>query len=96
MPTIISIGHQAFALARASDAAPIIRALADAKPLRHDYLGGQANYWPDNDLPQITIINVPADRILKRDPKEDRDRQIIKDAAARSRQCLGLASEVGS
>ena len=75
MPTIITIGHQAFVLARASDAAPIIRALADARAVQHNYKAGKSVYWPDEEAPEITVVSVPAERLLKGRPEPEDERR---------------------
>jgi hypothetical protein len=73
MPTILKIGYQEFVVKRASDAAAVVKALADAVHVGCTYRDGQHYYWPETGgrMSEIGMHTVQPGQLLAKKPEED-------------------------
>ena len=70
MPTIVSIGGNHYLVRRSSDAAAIIKALADAVALDRHYTGGRDLWTPSkySHHSEVSMRTVAASDIQNREP----------------------------
>lgn len=50
-------------------AAKVVAAMANSVRLDHTYDKGRYWYWPDEDMTEINLEQVPASQVLRADPR---------------------------
>jgi hypothetical protein len=74
MPSILKIGYQAFVVRRASDAAAVVRALADAVPVQEGWHDNRTIYYPDRGCSrhaEVSLRTVLPEQLRSAKPGED-------------------------
>ena len=73
MPTILKIGYSHYLVRKDSDAAAVVKAMAGAVKLKHDFtVEHRDRFWPDPDQnTEAGIMNVRASQIFTREPGEE-------------------------
>jgi len=70
MPTILKIGYNEFLFRRASDAAEVVKRMADSVPVNSRYTHRRTVYYPDENQNrgEVSMRNVQPQDILSADP----------------------------
>lgn len=73
MANIVNIGGHGYLVAKASDAAAVVKALAGAVALEYTYIGDHHKVWfptKYEHVGEVSMQTVPDSRILNADPKD--------------------------
>lgn len=75
MTTVITIGYRQFAIRKATDAAALVRIMAEAVPIDSAYRDGRTWFFPakDGDRNKISMEVVPDRQVLHTEPPAEGD-----------------------
>ena len=73
MPTILKIGFHCYLMKKASDAANVVKSMADALPVEESYEGSRRLFWPEDKYrsTEISMMTVPESSIRNCKPGEE-------------------------
>lgn len=72
MPTILKIGWSHYVVRKASDAAAVVKALADAVSVDSSYVGTKTFFFPTKSEREreISMFTIPDSQIVESDPND--------------------------
>jgi len=89
--TIIKIGYREFAVRKASDAAALVRIMAEAAPLESEFRDGHCWYYPaEGDGNKVSMEIVDDRQILRQKPPSEGDIELAIEPSAPLRRGLRL------